>query len=93
MLRVAGQGRNAKRLQCPVQRLYPLELTSMVEQSDASTCTTREGLTNEDIPHRVGEAETDVDNDALSPVRRPRRAAALSARDRLVAQSLDEEEL
>ena len=92
VLRVAGQGRNAKRLQRPVQRLYPLELTSMGEQSDASTCTTQEGLTNE-IPHRVGEAETDVDNDALSPVRRPRRAAALAARDRLVAQSLDEEEL
>ena len=76
-LRIAGQGRAAKRLR-PVQRLYPLEMVVSSEEDNAvgsAAAGTTEHNTNQE-----------------PPLRRSRRAAAQAATDRILAQALASEE-
>ena len=88
VLRVSGQGRISKHLRRPVQRLYPIEMTvRTTEQNQGNP---------EPEQRRKPDNTTTEDNpepDHDPPVRwRPRRTAALRARDRLMAQALDSEE-
>ena len=99
VLRVAGQGRRANRLQRPVQRLYPLEMTLQGKQSDAT------GSSNPAI-HELNDKEPTEPSDmqmadespgldttpSSLPTRRSERTAALEARDCLLAQTLDGED-
>lgn len=76
VLRVSGQ----KRLQRPVQRLYPIEMAVK----------TPENL-SESEPNTTTEQNHELNCEP--PVRRQlRRAAALKARDRIAAQALDSDE-
>ena len=85
VLRVSGQGRISKRLRRPVQRLYPIEMTVR----------TTEGNPEPEQRHKPDKTTTkdNPEPDWKPPgQRRPRRSAALRARDRLMAQALDSEE-
>ncbi len=89
VLQVAGKGRQATSLYRPVQLLYPLEVFQPLR-----------GAPDDDNPEQpaVPLDQTDSDKDAAPddrdeaelPPRRSRRAAALEARDRMMAQTLGE---
>ena len=108
VLRVAGQGRRAKLLRRPVQRLYPLELSYEQNQSENTAVKALDDEEQQDSP-QLEEPSTmqnepsdppslqpstmqnePSDTPSLQPLRRPRRAAASEARDRLLAQALDD---
>ena len=98
VLRVAGQGRKAKLLRCPVQKLYPLEIPSQDQKLDDTSSdpfnTTHElkDGRQEEAVELTASDERPVLNCTLSPlhVRRSRRTAASEARDRILAQTLNE---
>ena len=86
VLRVAGQGRSAKRLRRPVQRLYPLECSVPKTQSpnpSESSASAGEDASDERLP--VAELPRERD----PPVRRSERVASQVARDRLLAHALE----
>ena len=86
VLQVASKGRSATCLNRPVQRLYPLEVTGTgVSQPD---------LPDSDVGPILDEDNPNVDEDASTstpPTRRPQRAAAFKARDRLKALVLSDD--
>ena len=86
VLRVAGQGRSAKRLRRPVQRLYPLECSVPKTQSpnpSESSASAGEDASDERLP--VAELPRERD----PPARRSERVASQVARDRLLAHALE----
>ena len=91
VLRVPGHGRNIQHLSRPVQRLYPLEMPNEKKSSTDKTVPA-ENSSNVDCVNQDQEAELQ-DQESLPsspPSRRPRRAAADQARDRMLALSLDD---
>ena len=84
VLRVAGRGRQAKSLSRPIQLLYPLEVSSPHSKTHDAPV----DQPDRDIEHSASNEDV---SDASPPIRRSRRAAALEARDRLMAQSLADE--
>ena len=86
VLRVAGQGRTAKRLQRPVQRLYPIEM-AVADLSAPSIDI--DGDEDEAAPPLDGVEPTP---ESTPPVRRSQRTAARTAADRLLAQTMASEE-
>ena len=92
VLRVARQGRQAERLMRPVQKLYPLELSSeqlceeqRVSADDREQCGS-ECPEDAQLPTTPGESDDCQDR---QPLRRSRRAAAAITRDRLLAQAIE----
>jgi hypothetical protein len=106
VLRVAGRGRRAKRLQRPVQKLYPLEMPTpdnkQLENSVANLDhppddgVQDDGVQDEhatpELPAQGDNLPSLIDVPTPQPLRRSNRAAALEARDRLLAQTLSDEE-
>ena len=95
VLKVAGHGRAANHLQRPVQKLYPLEMSShdhfkTADDSIIEPTSTR-NLESGETENTRPEQAPDV-NSTPSPhtVRTPKRRAALEARDRVLAQSIEE---
>jgi len=89
ILRVAGKGRSATRLCRPIQRLYPLEVTGS-EAADPPidkppTEDNCQELTIESNSDHIGRGGTP----SAPPAQRPRRAAALAARNRIKALTLN----
>ncbi len=92
VLQVAGNGRQATQLYRPVQLLYPLEVSQPVR-----------GAPNDDHPEQPAVPLDQTDNEEVAAPHDPdeaellprhsRRAAALEARDRIMAQALGETEL
>ena len=85
-LRITGEGRAAKRLLRPVQRLYPLEMA--VSSEEDKTVESSE----EDNAVGSAAAGTEHNTNQEPPLRRSRRAAAQAATDRILAQALASEE-
>ena len=98
VLRVAGKGRQAKQLQRPLQLLYPLEICAPpcesnpseseleLEQSAGVTVTPGDG-------QNPSQKTPQIDCSPVEPqclLRCSRRAAAIEARDRLMAQALSQ---
>ena len=89
---MAGKGRQPTLLQCPIQRLHPLENSSdhgldcsgsaSADLEPASTAPTPLDEAQDSLGGAMDDAGT-----AQAP-RRSRRAAALEARDRVMAQAL-----
>ena len=95
VLKVAGHGRAANHLQRPVQKLYPLEMPShdhfkTADDSIIEPTSTR-NLESGETENTRPEQAPDI-NSTPSPhtVRTPKRRAALEARDRVLAQSIEE---
>ena len=92
VLRVAGKGRQATTLYRPVQLLYPLEVSQRIPETS-----THGHLEQSDIPLDQNDSDeepcSDPDRlDLAEPLpRRSRRAAAMEARDRMMAQTLAED--
>ena len=85
ILQVAGKGRQARSLHCPIQ-LYPLEVSPVSKPP------------NEEDDPRLATVPADSDEDAhlgesdnALPNRRSRRAATLEARDKMLALALEED--
>ena len=76
IVQVSGKGRQATSLQRPIQLLYPLEVPH--PSSEEPTVSTE-----------TIDCTADVSPNQNSPLRRSRRAAALEARDRIMAQALE----
>ena len=77
---------NSSTLRRPLQRLYPLEI-------DHSTVNDSQDCSSAVSGHRVCSEEAvtiSERNEAQVNSRRPKRAAALEARDRITAYSLDD---
>ena len=88
VLRVAGQGRRAKFLRRPVQKLYPLEMPSH-DRGNVLDNDYDDDLETEPATSMVQQEPRKSDStQPLLPPRRSSRAAALEARDRLLARSL-----
>lgn len=84
VLRVSGQGRAFKHLRRPVQKLYPIEMAVVATEQNQKNHEPE----SEHDPNTTPAQNPEPDCEA--PVRQqPRRAAALTARDRLLAQALD----
>ena len=95
---MAGKGRQAKQLQRPLQLLYPLEICASpceskpsepeleLEQSAGVTVTPGDGQN----PSQENPQEDHSQVEPQCPLRRSRRAAAIEARDRLMAQDLSQ---
>ena len=81
VLRVSSSGERGSTLQRPLQRLYPLELSS--------TTATELGIT--DLHQRSPQEAEPIEPTVKVPTR-PKRAAAVRARDRLKATALQEQE-
>jgi hypothetical protein len=88
ILRVASEGRRATHLHRPIQRLYPLEVTLKA----GTTVDTADSPSNVEIQSQDEPGDTDAETPATEPRRQSRRAAASIARDRLLAQMLDEDD-
>ena len=91
VLRVAGKGRQATVLRRPIQLLYPLEVTTPPSESEQTPATSNQ---EQDISSALRSAEVQQDpplnvTTKPPPQRQSRRAAAMEARDRLLAQSLN----
>ena len=84
VVRVAGQGRAIKHLRRPVQKLFPLEMAVMASEQEEKTPEPEPG------PEMNLDPNPELDPDP--PARRSRRAAAQTARDRLMAQALESDE-
>lgn len=84
VLQVAGQGRSAKRLQRPVQRLYPLE-SSVLEAQPRNPSMSR----GDECAREERSVLTGPNPRPVPPVRRSERVAGQIARDRLLAQALE----
>ena len=85
-LRVAARGRESTSLTRPVQKLYPMELnTSASELRDSPT---EEQMDDQIQPRSVEDSHASPDSTSLPT--RVRRKAAMQARDRVLAQSLDQ---
>ena len=82
VLRVAGQGRTTKHLHRPVQRLFPIEMAVMASEQEKKT----------PEPGPETNLRQNLEPDPDPPARRSQRAAAQTARDRLMAQILDSDE-
>ena len=95
VVKVSGKGRQATSLHRPIQLLYPLEVPHPTPEESGDELETA----GQDISSSSGsvpEDEPDVPPTNGEPTagrRRSRRAAALEARDRLIAQALEGEEL
>jgi hypothetical protein len=94
LLRVAGRGKKVGYLRRPIQRLYPLEMPSQVEQSERSTADLHETgpdeMQEESVP--IEDEPTTHDEPQPPPPAQQRhstRAAASEARDRLLALTLE----
>ncbi len=87
VLRVAGQGRAAKRLRRPVRRLYPLETSVLESQPRKTSASESDEIAGDERPLLPDALEASPGPDP--PVRRSGRVAAQTARDRLLAQALD----
>ena len=88
---MAGKGRQATSLYRPIQLLYPLEvsLAQHAPEKDDNTPSDRE--THETSDQATGAPDTPQDEPSdAQPLRRSGRAAAQEARDRLLAQVLDD---
>ena len=98
VLRVAGKGRRAKQLQRPLQLLYPLEICAPpcesnpseseleLEQSAGVTVTPGDGQNPRQKTPQIDCSPVEPQ----CPLRCSRRAAAIEARDRLMAQALSQ---
>lgn len=90
VVRVAGKGRQATSLYRPIQLLYPLEVSqpSCGEPNsvDPAQPTTRCERADNEGDTRLGDPE-----ETEPQPQRPRRAAALEARDRMMARALCED--
>ena len=82
VVRVTAKGRQATVLQRPIQLLYPLEVPP--------PCPELEQLPNDPEQSPDNSPESPDDSEEPQPPRRPRRAAALEARDKLLAQTLND---
>lgn len=93
VLRVAGQGRTAKRLRRPVQRLYPVEMSIAVTEPENSSVPSRGGSGDETAPP-PDSVEPIAEPESTPPRRYSKRAAARTAADldRLLAQTLASDE-
>lgn len=101
VLRVAGKGRQASKgrqatsLRRPIQLVYPLEISLPRQESekDGSTSSAQEQEAAPEPSDSTHDLSQDEDDSTCmsQPLRRPRRAAAQEARDRLMAQALSEE--
>ena len=87
VVRVAGSGRQAKSLHRPIQLLYPLEVSRSSQPLDDVTCE-QPGHINS--PPSV---EDGLEQDHEPSPRRSNRMAAQAARDRIMAQAIDDDEL
>ena len=95
VVKVSGKGRQATSLHRPIQLLYPLEVPHPTPEESGDKLET-EGQDISSSSGSVPEDEPDVPPTNGVPMagrRRSRRAAALEARDRLIAQALEGEEL
>ena len=97
VLRVAGQGRRARCLRRPEQKLYPLEMSTQDKETETSPEPTGnppaepDDLTQE-AEHPSSGISLQLDGVPPPSTGRPRRAAALEARARVLALILDEDE-
>ena len=90
VVRIAKEGRRAQRLCRPVQKLYPLEMISELKQTPTTNVTNCPSTNSDDEDARE-EAQPRQENEPDKiEERRPRRAAATEARDRLLAQALED---
>lgn len=90
VLRVAGGGRQATLLRRPIQLLYPLEASSPPSELDCASSNPEQG-TSSTPQHSDGNQGSPPDeSEEPQPLRQSRRAAALEAHDRIVAQVLSE---
>ena len=87
VLRAAGQGRTAKRLRRPVQRLYPVEMSVARTEPEDSSASSGNGSVVHTAPPINGAEQISV-SEPTPPVRRSKPAAARTATDRLLAQTL-----
>lgn len=96
ILKVAGQGRQAKLLQRPLQLIYPLEIRAPSKESERSEPEPEQSSNTSDDSHTQGpEAPQEVRSQVEPqdpPPRRRKRIAAIEARDRLMAQALSQTE-
>ena len=91
VLRVAGEGRSSKYLRRPVQKLYPLEMSLTPNRDNPNSEPELEQISESSSePHTEPNMERDPDPDLNPPARRSGRVAAQTARDRLMAQALEE---
>ena len=77
VVRVAGQKRTAKHLRCPVQKLYPVEMSVSTVMTQPETS-----------PLLKDDAEPNPEPTPPVQVRRSKRVAARTAADRLLAQAI-----
>ena len=85
VVKVSGKGRQATSLHRPIQLLYPLEVPHPTPEESRDELETAGPEDEPDVPPTNGEP--------TAGRRRSRRAAALEAQDRLMAQALEGEEL
>ena len=99
VIRVAGKGRQTKLLQRPLQLIYPLEVCAPSGKSEPSepeleTPKQSSNTTDDSQNPRPGSPQEERSQVELQepPPHRPRRTAAIEARDRLMAQALSQTE-
>ena len=83
ILRVSSRGRTSTHLQRPVQKLYPIEMAVKTTEDQ------RNPETESEQDHDTSHLETHEPDCNPPPPQRPRRAAAMTARDRIMAQTLE----
>ena len=99
VLRVASKGRQAKQLQRPLQLLYPLEIcappceskpseTELEDSEQSASVTVSPG--NGQNPRQENPQEDRSQVEPQCPLHQSRCAAAIEARDRLMAQALSQ---
>ena len=85
VVQVVGRGRQATTLHRPIQRLYPLEVSHMDLGATSSDSRGQRFVSSNPT---TSEDDT-PSNESVLPPRQPRRAA-LEARDRIIAQTLQD---
>ena len=95
VLRVPGRGRNIQHLSRPVQKLYPLEMPkekeSHTDKSVPAENSSNDSCVNQDQESELQDQRSPLPNlPSPPPSRRPRRAAADQAKDRMLAQFLND---
>ena len=85
---MSGRGRQATSLHRPIQLLYPLEVSQSSLGAHYSVDASQQPATSTDPMD--SEDDTSPDKTESAAPRRSRRAAAQEARDRMMAQALDE---
>ena len=83
ILRVSSRGRTSTHLQRPVQKLYPIEMAVKTTEDQ------RNPETESEQDHDTSHLETHEPDYNPPPPQWSRRAAAMTARDRIMAQTLE----